>query len=398
MEGKFQSVLDRLEAFTAEEFPGHEAERLGMLVGARKLLSRLETNEETFYKISLEEPIVYAVLKTCLDIGLWRGWTVAGGGEKSLQDLATLAINECEINLLRRLLRLMSAANIIEETSEDRYKPTPFSLSIGDDSTFIAQTIIFRAHNWDIAAINVPPFLAKTSYQESGDQKNTIHSDGNQDGIPLFERRLTKKDYQDNFSGIMISWSRNKSPWPEFYDTESLVDGADLSPGLPLIVNVGGHHGVDLIGLLDKHPDLPTGSLILQDLASVISDVNIETDKIKPMAHNCFEVQLIYGSRAYFFRAIFHDKPDEIATRILRNIVPAMKKGYSKLLICDVVIPPTGASIHQAALDLNMMAIFSAHERTKAMWKKLLHEAGFDIIKVWKDPHNHEAMIEAELA
>lgn len=72
------------------------------------------------------------------------------------------------------------------------------------------------------------------------------------------------------------------------------------------------------------------------------------------------------GSRAYFLRGVFHDWAYEPSLQILQNIVPAMKKGYSKLLVCDVVIPPKGASVYQAGMDLNMMALLSAYERTEA--------------------------------
>lgn len=47
-----------------------------------------------------------------------------------------------KIDLKGRLLRLLGATYIIEETGEDRYKPTDFSLSIGDESTTIAQGIL----------------------------------------------------------------------------------------------------------------------------------------------------------------------------------------------------------------------------------------------------------------
>lgn len=75
-----------------------------------------------------------------------------------------------------------------------------------------------------------------------------------------------------------------------------------------------------------------------------------------------------------------------------------MKKGYSKLLICDVVIPPTGASAYQAGMDLNMMSVVSAYERTEAQWRKLINDAGYKVIKIWMDPRGYEGVVEAELA
>lgn len=391
-------MAERLEAFKPADFEGHESERLQLLASARKLISRLETKEERFSNIAFSEPVVYAALKTCIDLGVWHGWTAAGGGEKSLEDLAKLTVKDCDLSLFRRLLRLLGSANIIEETGEDRYKPTDFSLSIGDKSRLIAQALTARAHHWDPCSWNLPSFLAKTSYQEPLDPKNSVYRDWNPEKLPFFERCLTSQTLQDSWSGYMVEWAKYKIPWPEFYDTAALVDGADLSAGQTLIVDVGGHHGVDILRVLDKHPNLPAGSLVLQDLADVVSSVNIGTDKIKVMAHDFFEAQPIYGSRAYFFHAVFHDWSDSAAIKILQNIAPAMKKGYSKLLICDVVIPATGASIFQAVMDVNMMSIVSGYERTKNNWMSLINEAGFKIVGIYKDTRNYEAVIEAELA
>ncbi|OTA91920.1 hypothetical protein M434DRAFT_396864 [Hypoxylon sp. CO27-5] len=398
MDENLESLLGRLEAITPADFEGRESERLQLLTSARKLLSRLETKEEKMCKVTFQDPAVYAALKNFIDIGLWRGWTAAGGGEKSLEDLAKLTTKDCDLNLLRRLLRLLGVVNIIEETGEDKYKPTDWSLVIGDDSAHDAQALIARAHHYDMSAMNFPSFLAKTSYREPTDPRNSNYSDAYPEGLPFFERCLTNQAYQDSWSHFMTEWAEYRVPWPQFYDTASLINGADLSSGSPLVVDMGGLHGGDLLRLLEKHPDLLAGSLILQDLPGVLSSANLTTDKIKPMAHNFFEPQPIHGSRAYFFHAIFHDWPEAEALRILKNIVPAFKKGYSKLLICDVVIPPTGASLYQAVLDVNMMVHISSYERTEAMWKKLLNEAGFEINRICMDARGNEAVIEAELA
>ena len=75
-----------------------------------------------------------------------------------------------------------------------------------------------------------------------------------------------------------------------------------------------------------------------------------------------------------------------------------MVKGYSKLLIYDVVLPPTGASSNQATMDVEMMSILSASERTQGTWIKLLTDAGLKIVNFWPDPQQYEMVIEAEIA
>jgi hypothetical protein len=96
--------------------------------------------------------------------------------------------------------------------------------------------------------------------------------------------------------------------------------------------------------------------------------------------------------------AVLHDWPDEKAKHLLENTKDAMTKGYSKLFIYDIVLPPTGASISQTTMDVNMMSLLSASERTQGAWESLLTDSGFKFIKFWPDPQQYEMVIEAEVA
>ncbi len=96
--------------------------------------------------------------------------------------------------------------------------------------------------------------------------------------------------------------------------------------------------------------------------------------------------------------AVLHDWPDSTAKHILSNLKDAMIKGYSKLLIYEVVVPPTGASIYQTTIDIELMSLLSAFERTERSWTNLLTESGFKIVKFWPDPRQIETVIEAEIA
>lgn len=40
-----------------------------------------------------------------------------------------------------RLFRLLAAFNVIEETGEDKFKPTAFSYAIGDESTRVRRSL-----------------------------------------------------------------------------------------------------------------------------------------------------------------------------------------------------------------------------------------------------------------
>ncbi|KAI8631284.1 S-adenosyl-L-methionine-dependent methyltransferase [Xylariaceae sp. FL1651] len=398
MPSKLAELRDTLGGINAEDLEATETERLQLIAASKKLLSLLETKEEKIYDITFSQPIVFAALQACLDLGLWEEWTAINGQVKSVDELCKLCKHRCEPNLLRRLLRLLASVHIIKEAREDHYELTPFSLSFGNKQSGMSQCIQCRTHHWQYGCVNLPLFLAKTGYKEPQDARNSNYADWCPEKLDFFGKCVAEPAYQDSFSGFMKTWAKYKVPWPQFYDTESLVSGADLENGGVLCVDIGGHHGIDLTRLLDKHPDVPAGSLVLQDMPEVLSGAKDLSDKIKVMPHDMFQPQPVIASRAYYFHAVFHDWPDTTALQVLKNTAEAMKKGYSKLLIVDIVLPPVGATAIQAAMDVQMMAIVSAYERTEAMWNNLMNSAGLKIIKIWEDGHGNESLVEAELA
>lgn len=94
--------------------------------------------------------------------------------------------------------------------------------------------------------------------------------------------------------------------------------------------------------------------------------------------------------------AVLHDWSDETSVKILKQVAAVMKPGYSKVLINDIVIPTTGTSCYQAALDCLVLQA-SANERTEAVWNKVIEEAGLKLVKIWPDGRGYESVIEAEL-
>ncbi|KAJ5519626.1 Winged helix-turn-helix transcription repressor DNA-binding [Penicillium fimorum] len=389
-------IIDSLDAVQPEVFGGNEIERLKVRAAARQLLARVETPYERAWGFCFEQPVVFAALQTCINLGLWKSWT-AVGGEKSIDELVTFTTPTVDTNLLRRLFRLLAAFNVVEETAEDRFKPTPFSNSIGDESTKVRASLQAATNQYLAAGHNLPTYLAKISYKEPMEINTNNHSDSDPDGLNFFGRLQKSPACFEAFNGHMEAWTAWKTPWTKVYDTTKLLEGAKLDDGSPFVVDVGGSTGIDISHVLAKHPDLPSGSLILQDLPEVIAKVQVD-EKIMAMVHDFFLPQPVKGSRAYFMHAVLHDWPDHNAKQMLVNTKDAMVKGYSKLFVYDIVLPPTGASISQATMDVEMMSLLSASERTQSAWTKLLADAGLQIVNFWPDPQQYEMVIEAEIA
>lgn len=96
--------------------------------------------------------------------------------------------------------------------------------------------------------------------------------------------------------------------------------------------------------------------------------------------------------------SVLHDWPDAGARKILRNVAPPRKKGYSTLLLGDNVIPAAGCYPYLSALDLLTMTLFGAQERTEAYWKEILTLEGSKLMAVHSIPSYLNSVVEVELA
>lgn len=104
------------------------------------------------------------------------------------------------------------------------------------------------------------------------------------------------------------------------------------------------------------------------------------------------------GARTYYFHSVLHGWPDAKALEILKAVAASMKRGYSRLLINEIVIPDEDANKLSTSMDLLMMTVVAAEERTEKSWARLLPLAGLKLVKTWKFEIGTESVIEAELA
>ena len=93
--------------------------------------------------------------------------------------------------------------------------------------------------------------------------------------------------------------------------------------------------------------------------------------------------------------SVLHDWTDDRCQMILKQLMAAMEKGYSKILINENVVPDYKASWLTTSLDLIMMAHVGSQERTEKQWRDLLGSVGLKIVKIWTYEPGTESLIEA---
>ena len=104
------------------------------------------------------------------------------------------------------------------------------------------------------------------------------------------------------------------------------------------MVDLGGSHGLISIQLLRRFPGL---KCVVEDLPETISCATTPPDlasRLEFKAHNFFTEQPVKNADMYLLRSILHDWSDRYAIQILRNLVPALKKG-AKIIINEVCLP-----------------------------------------------------------
>lgn len=218
--------------------------------------------------------------------------------------------------------------------------------------------------------------------------------------LPFFAWLDQNPPYLQIFSSYMGAYRAGKPSWvdPGFYPvSERLATGFDESDGSGvMLVDVGGGRGHDLQELKEKHPSLP-GRLILQDQADVVSTVSGE-GVFEATAHDFFTPQPVNNARAYYLHSVLHDWGDDDCVRILEQLRPAMKPGYSKLLVNEIIVPGRNAPWPTTSMDQLVFVLGAMAERTESSWENILERAGFKVTHVYNYEMGSESLIEAELA
>lgn len=93
----------------------------------------------------------------------------------------------------------------------------------------------------------------------------------------------------------MEGLATDKTDWTDIYtETQALLDGFDPNGGGVFMVDLGGGHGLDTARLLSRYPDLPAGSLVVQDLPDVLKLAKVP-EKITLCPYDFFTPQPIQG-------------------------------------------------------------------------------------------------------
>lgn len=193
-------------------------------------------------------------------------------------------------------------------------------------------------------------------------------------GKPAFEYLADEAELGGIFNSAMTNVSE--------FATVPLTAAYDFS-ALGTIVDVGGGHGRLLAAILET---APTSRGVLFDLPEVVAGApellrkyGVD-DRVRIEAGSFFD-SAPEGGDAYVLKNVIHDWPEEDALHILMNIRTAARTG-ARLLLCEFVIPDHDRDFHGKWVDIEMLVVAGARERTADEYRRLVDQAGFRLNRV----------------
>lgn len=161
---------------------------------------------------------------------------------------------------------------------------------------------------------------------------------------------------------------------------EALLAAHDFD-GVGLLVDVGGGRGSLVSALLDQQPGLRAVVADRPEVARAATEA-LAAAGLGDRGHGVptdFFASVPAGGDVYVLSHVLHDWDDRAATAILRNVRAAMSDSARLLLVETVLDAPRPAAVQPDVhlLDLHMLVMFGARERTQAEYDALLAAAGF---------------------
>jgi hypothetical protein len=166
----------------------------------------------------------------------------------------------------------------------------------------------------------------------------------------------------------------------------AVVEAYDFSP-FKTVVDVGGSYGTLLAAILQSNPSAQ-GILFDQPHVAAAAGEQLAQNGV---AERCtavggdFFVDVPSGGDVYLLAQILHDWDDERSREILRCCRRAIPE-HGKLLVIELVLPQGGEPFIGKWLDLHMMVLLGAQERTEAEYAALFRDTGFELTRVIPTP------------
>jgi hypothetical protein len=267
-----------------------------------------------------------------------------GRGPRSADDLA-VAVG-ANADALYRLLRALSRVGVFEERDGHVFALTDLGRGLRGEPRAQAR-FLGRPHQWNAWA----------------ELEHSIRT-----GEPAFERVFGESPW--TWRAARPEESARFDEWMSALTAatnEAIVSGYDFGR-FDHVVDVGGGRG-ELLGAILAGHERTRGTLFDQE--HVVAGAPAR-ERMEVVAGSFFDV-VPSGGDAYVLKSIVHDWPDAEATAILRTVAAALDGG-ARVVLLESDLEDDAA----VWLDLQMLVMFGARERTAGEYAELFAAAGLE--------------------
>lgn len=307
--------------------------------------------------------MVQMVLNRCLSIAAELGIAdFVAAGTTSIKNLASLS--KSSEDALYRILRVLAAHDIFKINADKSISNSEISEYLRSDKEGSQRNFArMMASPWMWKAFNHLEYAVET-----GESAFSQAFPGASDAYAYF--RDSSPEEGKVFGQAMSSFSYS-------FDVP-IINAYDFS-SFETVLDVGGAEGRLLRMIKEKTPKVKA---TLFDQSFVIDQARTadKENQLEFVSGNFFE-KIEPVSDCVILKYILHNWNDQDCITILKNCRKSLKPG-GKLLIMEMLINDKDPQVFEKSLDIVLLTVWGAKERTKEEFEDLLTSTSFKLDKV----------------
>jgi hypothetical protein len=270
-----------------------------------------------------------------------------------------------DADALRRMLRALIGIGIFRQRRDGRYELTALADTLRTDSP--------------VSMAGMARWVGSPQHREHWSHLSDAVRSGKAvvpelRGKPVFDYLADEAELAEIFNAAMTGVSD--------FAVAPVVAAYDFSR-FGAIADIGGGHGRLLAAILESAPQAKG---LLFDLPHVVAKApallhKSGVDKRVQIIGGSFFDSVPAGADAYVLKNVIHDWPDADAARILRTVRAAARPG-ARVLLIEFVIPDHDRNFHGKWIDLEMLVVADARERTGGEYRRLFSQADFELDRI----------------
>ncbi|MGB3468082.1 MAG: methyltransferase [Cyclobacteriaceae bacterium] len=313
--------------------------------------------------VNMRQIMTQMVSSRCMSVAAELGIAdLVANAPKSIRDLSK-DLNADE-NALFRLIRVLSVQGIFSINEDRMVSNTPIS-------EFLMEDVPGSQRNF--ARMMGSPWMWKVfnNLEHSVKTGEAAFGEAFMGSENLFEyfRNISPQDgyvFSQAMSGFSYSFDK------------PLVDAYDFSD-VKHLVDLGGAEGRLLKTVKASYPDVRA---TLFELPNVIPRAKASDERGElNYAGGDFFQEIETVADCYTIKYVLHNWNDESSLKILQNLRKVIKQD-GKLLIMDMLIKEDEQQVFEKSLDIVMLLLLGAKERTKEEFENLLSQSNFKINRI----------------